>query len=127
MYKAKQAARICTKNLARAGTLNLIFHIYSNSVIISTITINVHHDKNHSINLLVHISGKNKETIIRKIKYTMIHCIVGTGFLVHFKSFQGLSKIFNFWKSFLQHHDKKVTSASMHKHIHRDFILYLVI
>ena len=45
-----------------------IFPIYSSSVIISTITINVHHAKNHNNNLFVHISGKNNAIIIRQIR-----------------------------------------------------------
>ena len=68
IYKAKHAAIRCTKNLARAGILNFIFQIYSNSVIISTITIKVPHAKNPSNSLFVHISGKNRAIIIRKIR-----------------------------------------------------------
>ena len=66
--KAKHAAIKCTKNLAHAGILNLIFHIYSSSVIISTITINVPQTKNQSNNLFVRISGKNRAIIAKKIK-----------------------------------------------------------
>jgi hypothetical protein len=68
IYKAKHAAIKCTKNLAQAGILNFIFQIYSNSVIISTITIKVHQAKNQSNNSFVHISGKNRAIIIRKIR-----------------------------------------------------------
>ena len=68
IYRAKHAAIICTKNLAHAGILNFIFHIYSNSVIISTITIKVHQAKNHNNKLLVHISGKNRAIMIKNIK-----------------------------------------------------------
>jgi len=66
--KAIHAAIKCTKNLAHAGILNLIFHIYSSSVIISTITINVPHAKNPSKSLFVRISGKNRAIIAKKIK-----------------------------------------------------------
>ena len=68
IYNAKQAAKRCTKNLAQAGIFNLIFHIYSNSVIVSTMAINVHQAKNHNMSLFVHISGKNKLTTIMNIK-----------------------------------------------------------
>ena len=68
IYKAKHAATKWTKNLAHAGILNLIFQIYSNSVIISTITIKVPHAKNHNNNLFVRISGKNRAIMIRNIK-----------------------------------------------------------
>ena len=67
IYKAKQAAIKCTKNLPQAGILNLIFQMYSSSVIISTITIKVPHAKNQSNNLSVRISGKNNEIMMRKI------------------------------------------------------------
>ena len=119
IHRDKQAAIRCTKNLARAGILNLIFQIYSNSVIISTITIKVHHAKNQSNSLFVRISGKNKAIIIRKIKYTTIHCIVGTGFLVHFRSFHGLSRMFNFLKILIPHRDRNVVIARIHKHFNR--------
>ena len=66
--RAKHAAIKCTKNLAQAGILNFIFQMYSNSVIISTITIKVHHAKNQSKSLFVRISGKNRAIIAKKIK-----------------------------------------------------------
>lgn len=121
-YKAKHAAIKCTRNLAHAGILNFIFPIYSSSVIISTITIKVPQAKNQSNSLLVHISGKNRAITIRNIKYTTIHCIVGTGFLVHFKSFQGLSRMFNFLKILIQHRDRNVTKARIHKQVVQVFI-----
>jgi hypothetical protein len=65
---AIQAAIKCTKNLHQAGILNFIFPIYSSSVIISTITINVHHAKNQSNSLFVRISGNNRAIIAKKIK-----------------------------------------------------------
>jgi hypothetical protein len=65
--RAKHAAIKWTKNLAQAGILNFIFQIYSSSVIISTITINVPHAKNPSNNLLVRISGKNNAIMMRNI------------------------------------------------------------
>ena len=68
IHRAKQAAIKCTKNLARAGILNFIFQMYSNSVIISTITIKVPHAKNHNKSLFVRISGKNRAIIAKKIK-----------------------------------------------------------
>ena len=124
IYKAKHAAIKWTKNLARAGILNFIFQIYSNSVIISTTTIKVPHAKNQSNNLFVHISGKNSAIMIRKIIYTTIHCIVGTGFLVHFKSFHGLSRIFNFLKILIPHRDRNVVKARIHRQVVRIFIIY---
>ena len=122
IYRAKHAAIKCTKNLHQAGTLNLIFPIYSSSVINSTITIRVPQAKNQSNSLLVHISGKNRAITIRNIKYTTIHCIVGTGFLVHFKSFHGLSKIFNFLKILIPHRDRNVVNAKIHKQVVQMFI-----
>ena len=67
IYKAKHAAIKCARNLAQAGILNFIFQIYSSSVIVSTITIRVHHTKNPSNNLFVRISGKNRAIMMRNI------------------------------------------------------------
>jgi hypothetical protein len=123
IYKAKHAAIKCTKNLPQAGILNLIFQIYSSSVIVSTITIKVPHAKNHSKSLFVHISGKNNAIIMRNMIYTTIPCIVGTGFLVHFRSFHGLSRIFNFLKILIPHRERNVVKARIHRQVVRIFII----
>ena len=52
--------------------------------------------------------------------------MVGTGFLVHFKSFPGLSKMFNFLKILIPHRDRNVTNANIHKHVARIFIFLII-
>ena len=50
--------------------------------------------------------------------------MVGTGFLVHFKSFHGLSNMFNFLKSLIPHRERNVVTAKIHKQVVRIFIIY---
>ena len=50
--------------------------------------------------------------------------MVGTGFLVHFKSFHGLSRIFNFLKSLIPHRERNTTNAKIHNQVRIFIIIY---
>ncbi len=98
IYIARIAHNTCERSLTQEGSENLILSIYLNSSKSWTKTMGKLPIISHLNNELFKYSGNNIATIPKKPRYVNIPIIVGTGFLVFFRSLPGLSKISNFLK-----------------------------